>query len=82
MAYPVPLAKISAYPCQNIAIFGSLPQPPGPPEYAPVEVPNHYCWSGKPGGCFLRNPFWQGFCLIPSPTPWATPGTECAELLS
>eukprot|EP00983_Pelagomonas_calceolata_P068108 1149766-Pelagomonas_calceolata.AAC.4 len=52
------------------------PSPSDPPEYAPDEVPNYRCWPGKPGGALLRTPFWQGFCLLSGPTPWAPPGTN------
>eukprot|EP00983_Pelagomonas_calceolata_P128327 1161501-Pelagomonas_calceolata.AAC.5 len=58
------------------------PNPLDPPMFAPDEVHNHCCWSGKPEGSLLRTPLWRGLCLLPGPTPWASPvQPEYAELL-
>eukprot|EP00983_Pelagomonas_calceolata_P041046 1137877-Pelagomonas_calceolata.AAC.2 len=75
---PLLLAISLLFPCQNRGPGSDFPDPrpspPDPPECAPDELPSHRCWSGQPGGGFLRTPFWQGFCLIPGPTPWAARG--------
>eukprot|EP00983_Pelagomonas_calceolata_P070479 1150799-Pelagomonas_calceolata.AAC.2 len=57
-------------------ILDLRPSPPDPPGYAPDEVPDQHCWSGKPGGASLRSPFWELSCLFSGPTPWALPSTN------
>eukprot|EP00983_Pelagomonas_calceolata_P056713 1144728-Pelagomonas_calceolata.AAC.3 len=58
------------------------PRPPDPPNYAPGQVPNCRCWSGKPGMTSWRPHFGRDVAcyLVPHPgTPLAQ--TEYAGLL-
>eukprot|EP00983_Pelagomonas_calceolata_P040547 1137662-Pelagomonas_calceolata.AAC.14 len=38
-----------------------VPAPRTPQDMLPMNLLNHRCRSSKPGGCYLRTPFWQGF---------------------